>query len=152
MRVVFVRHGEKRRGELDPELTSAGRRMASEAGAWLASRGVTPNLAVITPTRRTRQTLEELLAHLPPPLVLERPDQPESALDWEIFTTRLGRELPPGGTALVVGHHPTQHLLLDTWGPPPVSVPRHHLATALILERGVGTSWSFVEVWPGRSA
>ena len=35
MRVAFVRHGERRKGEADPELTSFGVRMVSETGAWL---------------------------------------------------------------------------------------------------------------------
>lgn len=152
MRVIFVRHGEKRANERDPELTIAGREMVSETGAWLAARGLAPGLFVLTPTRRTRQTLAELLVHLPAAPALERPELPETPEDWEVFTSRLARALAPGGTVLMVGHHPTQHLLLDAFGPPPVPVPRHHFATALVLELAPPRSWSFIDVWPGRDA
>ena len=60
MTIAFIRHGEPRRSESDPGLTSAGRRMAMEAGQWLASQGLTPTSIQCTPTQRTRDTAEEL--------------------------------------------------------------------------------------------
>ena len=65
--------------------------------------------------------------------------------------SRLAPAVAADGTLLMVGHHPTQHLLLDAYGPPPVPVPRHHFATALLLVSAPQLSWVFVDVWPGRA-
>lgn len=152
MRITFVRHGEKRRNEADPELTSAGVRMAGETGLWLAGRGFRPDLVVLTPTARTRQTAAEILACLGPAPLRERAELPDSRQDWEAWTTRLAAELGDAVHLLLVGHHPTQHMLIDSYGPPPNPVPRHHLATALILDSLPRGSWAFVDAWPGRAA
>ena len=53
-------------------------------------------------------------------------------------------------TLLLVGHHPTLHFLADTYGPPPLPVPRHHFAAALIL-RPVRARWQIEAAWPGRA-
>lgn len=152
MRVVFVRHGEKRKGESDPELTSAGWRMCSETGLWLRERGVLPSRVLLTPTARTRQTAEALLDAFPaprPPLE-ERAELPESREDWEVLVDPLARRLGPAACLLLVGHHPTLHFLADAYGPPPVQVPRHHFAAALVLEPGLG-GWRCADAWPGRA-
>ena len=150
MRVAFVRHGEKMSGETDPELTSAGWRMATETGIWLAERGISPGLVVLTPTERTRQTADALSTALPPAPREEWPTLPESADDWKRRLDPLARRLGPGGWLLMVGHNPTLHFLAETFGPPPVPVPHHHFASALILEPGV-RGWRCSDAWPGRA-
>lgn len=151
MQVVFVRHGERRRGESDPELTSAGRRMAAETGRWLANRGFVPALVISTPTLRTLQTADELRAALPP-APLETVDmEPSSANTWEALVSLFQPRVGPGTGLLMVGHHPTLHALLDAFGPTPVPVPGHHFAAALVLERD-RSLWTCTAAWPGRAA
>lgn len=150
MRVIFVRHGEKRKGEADPELTSAGRRMAAETGAWLLAQGLRPDLAICTPTQRTRQTAEELLGVLGPIPCEERLDLPEHRADWEALTDPLRRRVPTDGQVLMVGHHPTLHFLADTYGPLPAPLARDAYAAALVLHGARGV-WRVEAVWPGRT-
>jgi len=150
VQVVFVRHGERRKGEVDPELTSAGRRMASETGGWLAARGFAPSLVLCTPTARTRQTAEELALMLPPAPLELHPELPEARDDWDALVDAMGRRLGGGAALLLVGHHPTLHFLADTFGPLPAVVPRHNFAAALVLERA-RAGWACTAVWPGRA-
>ncbi len=151
MQVVYVRHGERRKGEADPELTSAGRRMALETGRWLAARGFSPSLIVHTPTARTRQTAEELALALSPAPVEIHPATPESPRSWEALVQPFLARLGPEGRLLLVGHHPTLHFLIDTFGPPPVAIPRANFAAALVLERTL-ERWICTAAWPGRAA
>lgn len=151
MRIAFVRHGEKRRGESDPALTSAGHRMATETGLWLRDLGLAPLLVLTTPTTRTRQTAEELRAVLPDAPLEERADLPECRDDWDVLVDPLARRLGPTAELLLVGHHPTLHFLSDAFGPLPVAVPRHHFAAALVLDRLAGGRWVITEAWPGRA-
>lgn len=150
MRVVFVRHGERGAGGADPDLTAAGRRMSRETGQWLARQGVRPNLALSTPTARTRQTLDELLSVLGPVPVEVRLELPESPYDWDALVDPLRAALGEAATLMLVGHHPTLHFLADAYGPPPIPVPRHHLAAALIL-RPATAGWRCEAAWPGRA-
>ncbi len=146
MVVAFIRHGEPRKGESDPELTSAGRRMASEAAQWLAGQGEAPHTIVATPTCRTRQTAEELQRVFPDAAFLQRQDCPESAADWQRLVAAVG----PGPVA-VVGHHPTLAFLLAAFGPPPIPVPIRHHAAALVLRPDTAGYWKIQAAWPGRA-
>ena len=150
MRVVFVRHGERGAGALDPALTAAGRRMSHETGEWLATMQVSPLMALCTRTIRTVQTLDEILAVIGPTHVELRQDLPESQDDWDALVDPLRSALGDASTLLLVGHHPTLHFLADAFGPPPLPVPRHHFAAALIL-RPVRARWAIEAAWPGRA-
>ena len=150
MRLVFVRHGAPRRGETDPGLTSAGRRMAFETGGWLATQQLAPQLIWHTPTRRTQQTAEELALSFQGVALSAGAVSPEVDRDWERLEERLNTELMEGSVGVLVGHHPTVELLLGRFGPPPVPVPLRNLAVALVLVRVPGGTWSIQAAWPGR--
>ena len=150
MKIIFVRHGEKRKGETDPELTSFGFRMVEETASWLRELCLSPSLVQYTPTRRTAQTTETLLAHLSPEVVETIPDAPELQPDWERWVEALENQPDPCDCVLLVGHHPTLEMLLQGYGPAPVAVSRHHFAVGLLLERGEGGSWTITQAWPGR--
>ena len=66
--IVFLRHGQPRGGEHDPELTSAGHRMAAEAAAWITRLNLPLERVIHTPTARTRQTAEAAAEALGLPL------------------------------------------------------------------------------------
>lgn len=150
MRVVFVRHGERGAGGVDPDLTSGGRRMSAETGRWIERLALRPHLALRTPTARTEQTLEEILEVLGPVPVEVRGDLPESRYDWDALVDPLRRRLGDEATVLMVGHHPTLHFLADAYGPTPEPVPRHHFAAALLLSPVRG-GWRCDAAWPGRA-
>src|SRR4051812_50149249 len=59
-RLVLVRHAKTEQGEPDPSrrLTNRGRRDARAIGQWLAKNGVVPDLVVVSPAARARQTWE----------------------------------------------------------------------------------------------
>ncbi|MFT5679111.1 MAG: phosphohistidine phosphatase [Myxococcota bacterium] len=147
MKVIFVRHGERRKGESDPELTSWGRRMSTETGHWIQAQGLTPDQVIVTPTMRTRQTVEEILLVFSAPIPIREAGLPELLEDWDA----LLETIPEKGVALLVGHHPTMDMLRRELGPLPVSVPRGHFASAVVLEAD-GGSWRCAASWPGRPA
>jgi phosphohistidine phosphatase SixA len=151
MRIVFIRHGERRRGESDPALTSAGRRMARETALWLQDQGVRPAWLISTPTTRTRETAEELALVFPDAARAERPESPEVSVDWEQLTEQLADDPGLDAPVVLVGHHPTVELLLDLVGPPPVPVPIRNFCSALVLDRAA-TGWTIAAAWPGRAA
>jgi len=149
MRVVFVRHGEKRRGESDPELTANGRRMAHETGLWLTNQGLVPSLFVSTPTARTRQTVEELVRAMASDAPTEEGDLPELEDDLEAMLGRLAARSPSLEVVICVGHHPTIDMLKRSLSVP-VQIPRVNLACAIVLEASPGGDAACVAAWPGR--
>ena len=151
MKVVFVRHGERRSGESDPELTSWGRKMSTETGRWLQSQGLTPDQVIVTPTIRTQQTAEELLLVFSDRIPTREAWLPELMEDWEALMDSLEEEIPAEGVALLVGHHPTMDMLRRDLGPMPVTVPRGNFAAAGVLESSA-SGWRCIDAWPGRSA
>lgn len=62
--LVLMRHAEAKNsspdGDLGRELTKAGRRAAVRVGHWLVDQGVRPDVVVVSPSARTRQTWEQL--------------------------------------------------------------------------------------------
>lgn len=145
-KLAFMRHGERRRGESDPALTSGGRRMAREAALWLESAGFVPTRIVATPTQRTHDTREEVSLVFPSALLADHPGaSPELEEDLEALLA----DLTPEDT-LLVGHHPTLAFLLRAFGPAPMDVPHHHFAATLLLEAGPEGRWRVSAAWPGR--
>lgn len=151
MRVVFVRHGQRSPGDMDPPLTSAGVRMVRETAEWLASHQIHPDLCLLTPTRRTRQTAEGLLERLPH--VRRRPVDalPEADHAWQRLVDSWGPRVGDHGVLLLVGHHPSLHYLLSRFGPAPVPVPLSNVAAALVLDPLFTGQWAISAAWPGES-
>lgn len=151
MTLVFVRHGEPRKADADPGLTSAGRRMAYETGQWLAQAGLRPRLVRHTPTVRTQETAEELLVSFPEAELGRGAVSPEHGREWQRLTDLLRDELGDDGCAVLVGHHPSVAFLVEAFGPPPRPVPLRNLAVALVLEER-DEGWQISRAWPGRPA
>ena len=149
MQIAYVRHGERRKGEVDPELTSYGFRMVEESAQWLKSIGFEPGLAQATQTTRTRQTVETILAHFPDTVLETILDAPEIEVDWDQWTEDLANRPRRPDSVLLVGHHPTLEMLLESFGPAPVVVSRHHFAVVLLLVQE-SKGWRITQAWPGR--
>ncbi len=112
-RIAVMRHGKAEQGgrtDFERELAERGRHDSADTGAWLASQGFVPDLALVSAARRTVATWASVAAgggfdvepHLSQVLYGAGP---ETALD-------LLRESSPDATAvLVVGHNPTMAYL-----------------------------------------
>jgi len=150
MQVAFVRHGERRRAEMDPELTSYGFRMVEETAQWLQSIDFRPDLVLCTPTVRTEQTADTILTHYPSSCRERIANAPELQEDWGRWIEELSQRNPRPESVLLVGHHPTLEMLLKCYGPTPVVVSRHHFAVGLLLVPG-SKGWNISQAWPGRS-
>lgn len=156
-RVVFVRHGQPRGAEHDPELTTAGHRMVADAAVWAAGLGWPLARVLHTPTQRTAQTAEAVAVAVGAPcLVVD--DEPLSIDAWEqMLDAQRGRHpfgdraLPrPALPALVyVGHHTTLRMLVQQCAAgavPPIN--DRAWAAGLALTRTAGR-WGLVRAWPG---
>jgi phosphohistidine phosphatase len=110
--LVLVRHAAAASGhvDLDRPLTDAGRQAAADVGAWLADVDLIPNRTVISPSRRTQQTWDEIGAALnvaaePTPDDRLYENTPEALLD-------VVRETPADVvTLMLIGHNPSIYAL-----------------------------------------
>ena len=103
--VVVVRHAEKDDDDKrDPSLAGAGEVRAEALAATLS--GTKLDLAIATQFRRTRQTAEPAARAAGIPVVLRPIDGSNAATYADALAAEL-RALPPGSTALVVGHSNT---------------------------------------------
>ena len=151
MRIAFVRHGERRKNEIDPELTSFGFRMVEETGQWLLDMSSLP----ISYCRHHQSHTANCSQHLGTfSTDFYRTDRACSgnpgrleALD-AVSTNRN----PVPNNVLLVGHHPTMEMLIQCYGPAPVVVSRHQFAVGLILQTAPETSWVLTHAWPGRTS
>ena len=156
--IIFLRHAEPRKTELDPPLTSAGVRMARAAAEWVVAQLPDNRPAVVpvlhTATRRTAQTAAALVewlgdaaqlqqvAHLPQRM------RELDALAAERSASRPG--LPPA-VIILVGHHTTlvglRRELADRTPAHLLPQARNHAAgVVLTVEKN---DWVVRAVWPG---
>ena len=116
--VIFVRHAEKAATPTaaDPDLSDVGRARVGELVAALAHFHL--DAVYVTEYRRTRQTGDSiaLAQHLVPMVVATKGDAKvyAAALALEL------RRLPPGSSALVVGHSNTVGPVITALGGPRV--------------------------------
>ena len=139
-RLILLRHGEAKPraasgSDLDRELTDGGRAAAAQAGRVLAREGPAPDLALISPAVRTRQTWNAARAAWPtaPPdreerglydqtpaqllrlaeatgeasvmLVAHNPGVQALAADLALADPRLGEGFPPASLAVLEREH-----------------------------------------------
>lgn len=113
-RLVLVRHAKAEPGDDDAErpLAERGRRDAAEIGRWLAAEGIEPDLVLVSPALRARQTWEAVADAVSGPRV--EPDERIYANTLPDLLAVL-REVPAEvGTLVVVGHAPgVQELAAD---------------------------------------
>lgn len=125
--LILLRHAKAERPDgyaTDAErpLSARGRADARAAGAWLAERGLRPDLVLCSPAVRTRQTWDGVAAALAlGPAANPAVDYQSSlyALGAESLLTIIGGTAPEVRTLLVIGHNPTMSVasaLLDPEG------------------------------------
>jgi phosphohistidine phosphatase SixA len=101
--LILLRHAHAEpaiagQADMDRPLSPEGLAEAEAAGNWLAAQGLVPDRALCSPSRRTRETLEAVLAKV---------GYVDQRLDESIF------EATPGVlAALADGHREVERLLL----------------------------------------
>jgi phosphohistidine phosphatase len=136
------------------DLTDQGRADAADTATWLAGRGVDPDLALVSSSRRTRATWEAVRTHATWTAEARFEDGlyaggPDTVLD-------LIREVPDDVTGLlVVGHNPTvaylAQLLDDGDGDPDAVLEMaggYPTSAVAVLE--LAGSWSELEACSAR--
>ena len=107
-RLILLRHAKSDRpaGVADRErpLNPRGRRAAPAVGAHLAKAGVRPDLALISPAQRTRETWEAVAAGLGDPETRWQPEIYEAPAERILAVIRTAPD--QAGTVIVVGHNP----------------------------------------------
>lgn len=112
--LVLVRHAKTEQapphpgqGDHDRELTARGRRDARTAGAWIVGRDAVPDLVLCSPSVRTRQTWEHMVAGAP---VLAEVEVWTDRRIYEAGTedlTGVLADVPQDlGSVLLLGHAP----------------------------------------------
>lgn len=155
LRLLILRHAKSDRppgvGDLERPLNPRGRAAAPRLAAYLADEGLRPDLALVSPSTRTRQTFEpvrEAFGEVPARFERGLYEAPASAL---LAVIRAVAE--PAERLLVVGHNPGLHDLADALAAEGSSPPRRLLAqefptAALAVIDFEAPSWSAI-AWGG---
>lgn len=109
LRLLLLRHAEAQAvaggGDIERPLTATGRADARRMGAYFRKSGVAPDLVLVSPARRARETFEIVESELP--------SKPSSALEPSLHTASmsdlqalLARAPAMVKTLLIVGHNP----------------------------------------------
>lgn len=120
-RLLLMRHAKSdwdhpNLADIDRPLNNRGIRNAAEMGIWLRDQNVAPNLILVSPACRARETVEQLLSGLgnpPPPIrTVEAlyPGSPTGVLQ------ALGSVSEAIATVLLVAHNPTLEIVVDMIG------------------------------------
>jgi len=109
-RLLLLRHakaepGDPEQGDHERALARRGRRDAKRVGAAMAKRGLAPDQVLCSSARRTRETLDRVLPHLPAGLALTVDRQLYLASPEEILA-RIALVEERVRCLLVVGHNP----------------------------------------------
>jgi len=110
-RLVLIRHAKAKQGDRDIErpLARRGRDDARVIGEWLDQNAV-PDLAIVSPSVRTRQTWECAVAALPtdPEVVVDERIYDNSVGDLVEAVRAVGESV---STLAVIGHNPSVQAL-----------------------------------------
>jgi phosphohistidine phosphatase len=113
MRLLVLRHAKSEKAE--PGMADRGRRLnarghrdASTIGSYMACHGLAPDLAVVSPAQRTRETWERIAAVLPA--------APRPVYEQRLYNARgeailavVRQSDEAARTVLVIGHNPGLH-------------------------------------------
>jgi len=148
--LILLRHAHAEPagpGMSDPDraLSMEGLAEAEAAGRWLAARGLVPDRVLVSPARRTRETLERVLAAVG---YADTRTEPRIYEATPGTLVALADEHRDAGRLLLVGHNPgLEHLAAlmstgqsgDFRGMPPAGIVVLHLPADADLEPGIAT-------------
>ncbi len=90
-------------GDFERALTPGGRADAARLGAWLLAKELIPDAALVSPSRRTRETADLVLAGLPG---APRPVFNEALYNADAETLYALAEGSKARCLLIIGHNP----------------------------------------------
>ena len=148
--LILLRHAHAEPagpGMSDPDraLSMEGLAEAEAAGRWLAARGLVPDRVLVSPARRTRETLERVLAAVG---YADTRTEPRIYEATPGTLVALADEHRDAGRLMLVGHNPgLEHLAAlmstgqsgDFRGMPPAGIVVLHLPADADLEPGIAT-------------
>ena len=155
--LILLRHAHAEsprpgQADLDRPLSTVGLAEAEAAGRWLGEHGLLPDRVLCSPARRTRETLDAVLAHvdgldrrLEPSIYEATPGTLAALIDAHSDVERL----------MVVGHNPGLEQLValmdsgqsgDYRGMPPAAIAVLAMPPGADIEPGVGNLTAFW--WP----
>lgn len=114
--LVIMRHAKAEAGaptDHERELTDRGHADASAAGAWLAGRGIAPDLALVSGASRTRQTWEDVAIGAGWDLDLASVDEALYTASTEAALDVLREVDDAVATLVLIGHNPTVAYLVQ---------------------------------------
>jgi phosphohistidine phosphatase len=119
MRLMLLRHAKSEKAEPGMSdharpLNARGKNDASLIGAYMARHALVPDLVLVSPAERTRQTWERVATALPKP---PKPPKPPRVVyedrlynaGAEAIVALVKTAAPAARTLLVVGHNPGMH-------------------------------------------
>jgi phosphohistidine phosphatase len=115
--LTVVRHSKavhEEGADIDRALAPRGVRDAAVAGRWLVEQGIAPDLVLVSPSRRTRETWDAISAQLgdaaPTPTIADRIYENSVSELLDVL-----HDADPDATSVViVGHYPAVHDLVLT--------------------------------------
>ncbi|QOY62816.1 histidine phosphatase family protein [Lysobacter sp. H21R4] len=152
LRHAHAEHATAGQADIDRPLSAQGVAEAEAAGRWLAERNLAPDRVLCSPARRTRETLEGVLAVI---------GYVEQRIQEEIYDAEPGALIALADNSagverlMLVGHNPGLELLAallysgrtgDYRGMPPGSVAVLSIPDGTRLEPGVARLDAFW--WP----
>jgi phosphohistidine phosphatase len=143
--LLLVRHGAAAAkaatgGDGDRPLTSEGRAAIAALGARLKAERRRPDFALCSPARRTRETLDLLVAAVGP-IVEVAVEEPLYNADVATLLDRL-RSVPPEFVCvLLVGHNPGLEELVRTLAHPASAAAPTGLPAGALAIFEVSTTW-----------
>jgi phosphohistidine phosphatase SixA len=146
MKLFFLRHGAKRKNEIDPNLTSRGKKMAFSAGQWVKTLLQSKPVVITTPTVRTEQSAKEICLVLQEELTILKQTIPS---DWNSFERYVIGIYEQSHTTsiILVGHHPTMEMLISKFNLP---IPPQNFSSGVLLEKQ-HKSWKCEHYWLGQN-
>ncbi|MGE0384211.1 MAG: histidine phosphatase family protein [Gammaproteobacteria bacterium] len=154
--LLLMRHAKSDRdagapNDFERPLAARGLRDAPRMGAWLAGRGVRPDLVLCSPARRARDTLLLMLAAMPgvPPPIRWEPGIYEAAVPD--LCRVLASAPEEDRSVMLVGHNPGLEDLLRflVSGPLPVEPSGKALPTAAIAAVEISGRWKALRAGRG---
>lgn len=137
-RLILFRHGKAERDadsgeDFDRALADRGLSEAAVMGRMLAERGLVPDLALVSPAVRTRQTWEAAQPAFPQ----ARVEFAKTLYETNARTIRALAEVADGEAVMVVGHNPglqelAVRLLIDAGGGEALSRARNRFPPATV--------------------
>jgi phosphohistidine phosphatase len=143
-RLLLVRHAKTEQGAPDPprRLTDRGRRDAAEIGRWIAAQDLVPDLVVVSPAARARQTWELAGPQLPtaPPVTVDERIYDNTVEDLVAVVRQTQDSVQ---TVALVGHNPSIEALTSLWvGGGSAAKTREDFPTGSVAVFSIDGSWA----------